>query len=100
MATGQVREWVVREQRGRLLQQARQLQEDAERFGRKGGVGGSGTRGLVWSVDAVTKMSLKGADGLSGWFNALTGVAWKGARGLAAYALGGAHRAPQQPGTT
>ena len=37
-ATGQVREWVVREQRGQLLQQARQLQEEAERFGSKGGV--------------------------------------------------------------
>ena len=36
-ATGQVREWVVREQREQLLQQARQLQEEAERFGSKGG---------------------------------------------------------------
>ena len=100
MAIGQVREWVVREQRGRLLQQARQMQEDAERFGRKGGVAALGTRGLVWSVDAVTTMGPKGADGFSRWFDALAGGARKGVRGLAAYALGGAHRAPQQPGTT
>ena len=44
-ATGQVREWVVREQRGQLLQQARQLQEEAERFGSKAGVGGDGGDG-------------------------------------------------------
>ena len=37
--TGQVREWVVREQREKFLQQAKQLQEEAERFGSKTGVG-------------------------------------------------------------
>ena len=41
-STGQVREWVVREQRRELLQQARQLQEEVERFGTKGSVGGDG----------------------------------------------------------
>ena len=40
--TGQVREWVAREQRGKFLQQAKQLQEEAERFGSKGGVGDDG----------------------------------------------------------
>ena len=44
-ATGQVREWAVMEQRGQVLQQARQLQEEAERFGSKGGVGGDGGNG-------------------------------------------------------
>ena len=44
-ATGQVREWVMREQRGQLLQQARQLQEEAERFGSKGGLGGDDVDG-------------------------------------------------------
>ena len=43
--TGQVREWVVREQRGKFLQQAKQLQEEAERFGSKGGVGDDGGDG-------------------------------------------------------
>ena len=42
---GQVREWVVREQRGKFLQQAKQLQEEAERFGSKGGVGDDGGDG-------------------------------------------------------
>ena len=37
-ATGQVREWAEREQRGQLLQQA-------ERFGSKGGGGGVGSDG-------------------------------------------------------
>ena len=47
-AMGQVREWALREQREQLLQQARQLQEEAERFGSKeggGGVGGDGCDG-------------------------------------------------------
>ena len=44
-ATGQVREWAVREQRGQVLQQARQLHEEAERFGSKGGGGGVGGYG-------------------------------------------------------
>ena len=39
----QVQEWMVREQRGQLLQQARQLQEEADGFGSKGGVGGDGS---------------------------------------------------------
>ena len=33
-ATGQVREWVVKQQQGQLLQQAAQLQEEAKNFGR------------------------------------------------------------------
>ena len=41
-ATVQMQEWMVREQRGQLLQQVRQLQEEADRFGSKGGVGGDG----------------------------------------------------------
>ena len=44
-ATGRVREWVMRKQWVQLLQQAMQLQEEAERFSSKGGVGGDGVDG-------------------------------------------------------
>ena len=44
-AMGQVWEWVVMEKRGQLLQQARQLQEEAKRSVSKGGVGDDGGDG-------------------------------------------------------
>ena len=87
-ATGQVREWVVREQRGQLLQQARQLQEEAE-IARGGGPAGTGSPaaasnvdddapaskppmgGGVLAVKAMTTTGSEGADGLLGRLDTL-----------------------------
>ena len=44
-ATGKVGEWAVKEKRGQVLQQARQLHEEAETFGSNGGNGGVGGDG-------------------------------------------------------
>ena len=49
-ATGQVREWVVKQQQDQLLQQAGQLQEEAEKLGlarsrASGGIGGRASTG-------------------------------------------------------
>ena len=92
-ATGQVREWVVREQRGQLLQQARQLQEEAE-IDRGDGPAGPGSPasasnvdddapaskppmgGGVSAVNAATTTGSEGADGLLGRLDALAESHW------------------------
>ena len=62
-ATGQVREWAVREQRRQVLQQARQLHEEAERFGSKGGAGGVGGDGGDGRGGAATGGGEEGCGG-------------------------------------